>query len=68
MRGWNLELKNVPLLIKRGKVIKSEGIKLPDDKIYKLSDDRQAYKYLGVLEADNIKNEEMRQIIEEYYR
>ena len=54
--------------MKRGKVIKSEGIKLPDDKIYKLSDDRQAYKYLGVLEADNIKNEEMRQIIEEYYR
>ena len=39
-----------------------------DDKIYKLSDDRQASKYLGVLEADNIKNEEMRQIIEEYYR
>ena len=52
---WNLKM--CPFLIKRGKVIKSEGIKLPDDKIIKALHNRQAYKYLGVLEADNIKNE-----------
>ena len=46
------------LIMKGGKVVKSEGISMPD-----------GYKYLGILEADGVKHEEMKdQIKEEYIR
>ena len=46
------------LIMKGGKVAKSEGISMLD-----------GYKYLGILEADGVKHEEMKdQIKEEYIR
>ena len=46
------------LIMKGGKVVKSEGISMLD-----------GYKYLGILEADGVKHEEMKdQIKEEYIR
>ena len=46
------------LIMNGGKVVKSEGISMLD-----------GYKYLGILEADGVKHEEMKdQIKEEYIR
>ena len=45
------------LVMKRGKVVKSEGIKLPDYKTIQGLKDGDSYKYLGILEADRIKHE-----------
>ena len=40
---------------KKGKIVSCEGVTLPNDKrIRALSDDDEAYKYLGVLEVDDI--------------
>ena len=57
------------LILKRGKVCSSDGILLPDQqKIKNLGDDEE-YKYLGVLESDQIKHEEMKKVVtKEYFR
>ena len=56
------------LIMKRGKVVKSEGISMPDGKIMK-NIDESGYRYLGLLEADGVKHEEMEdQIKKEYIR
>ena len=40
--------------MKRGKIIKSEGIELPnDEKIRSLKED-DSYKYLGILQSNEI--------------
>ena len=36
----------------KGKIVKSVGIELSDGKIIKLLQERESYKYLGILEAD----------------
>ena len=51
------------LVMKRGKVVKSEGIKLPDYKTIQGLKDGDSYKYLGILEADRIKHEEMKETV-----
>ena len=57
------------LILKRGKKFRSEGIKLPDGQMIKSVEDDEAYKYLGILQADTIKNKEMKDIIsKEYFR
>ena len=56
------------LIMKRGKVVKSEGISMPDGKMMK-NIEEGGYKYLGILEADGVKHEEMKdQIKKEYMR
>ena len=56
------------LIMKRGKVVKSEGISMPDGKRMK-NIEEGGYKYLGILEADGVKHEEMKdQIKKEYFR
>ena len=40
------------LVLKRGKVVKSEGIKLPEDKVIRSLREDEEYKYLGILRAD----------------
>ena len=52
--------------IQRGKVAKTEGIPLPDGRNIKVVDD-EGYKYLGVIEADGIKHEDMKDNIKEEY-
>ena len=48
------------IVIKRGKLVRSEGIKMPDGEVLKSLEVGDEYKYLGVLEADNIKHDTMK--------
>ena len=41
--------------MKRGKVVKSEGISMSDGKMMK-NIEQGGYKYLGILEADGVKH------------
>ena len=47
------------LIMRRGKVVKSEGISMPDGKMMN-NIEEGGYKYLGILEADGVKHEEMK--------
>ena len=44
------------LVMKRGKYVHSEGIKLPDDEQIKEVEIDKGYKYLGILEVDGVKD------------
>ena len=58
------------LIMKRGKLAQCDGIQLPDNKwMRSVNESGESYKYLGILEADDIKHQEMKQLIQkEYYR
>ena len=47
------------IVLKRGKLVKSDGIKLPDGKEMKSLNEGDGYKYLGVTETDEIKKKEI---------
>ena len=51
------------LVMKRGRYKNSEGIKLPNDQEIKEINLDNGYKYLGILEADGIKDKEMKEKI-----
>ena len=51
------------LIKKRRKVVKSEGISIPNGTLMK-NIEEGGYKYLGILEADDVKHEEMKGQIE----
>ena len=40
------------LVLKRGKMVKFEGIKLPENKVIRSLREDEEYKYLGILRAD----------------
>ena len=42
------------LVMKKMKIVKSDGIELPNEKVIKLLEERESYKYLGLLEADEV--------------
>ena len=53
--------------MKRGKLVWSEGIKLPDGrKIRSIGEEDDGYKYLGMLEVDDIMPEVMKTNMKEY--
>ena len=56
------------LILKRGKITRSEGIELPNgDKLKE--EGEEGYAYLGIVELDKIKEEEMKdKIVKEYKR
>ncbi len=57
------------LIMKKGKISHSEGVRLPNQDEIKSLGEEDSYKYLGVLESDDIKNEEMKKNIRaEYFR
>ena len=57
------------LILKRGKKTLSDGIDLPHGKQIKSLNTNDSYKYLGVLEADTIKYDEMKKDVrKEYFR
>ena len=57
------------LIMKRGKFISKEGICLPDGQRIKSLEKEQGYKYLGILEADGVNHEQMKEMIrKEYFR
>ena len=56
-------------VIKKEKIVKSDGIQLPNDKVIKSLEEGESYKYLGVLEADEVVVNEMKyKVKKEYYR
>ena len=56
------------LVLKRGRVVRSDGIELPNgEKMTEI--DLEGYKYLGILEYDDIQNKAMkRKVKDEYFR
>ena len=56
------------LLMKDGKQVESEGVELPSGEVMK-DVDENGYKYLGVLQAEKVKNREMKEKVRvEYLR
>lgn len=56
------------LILKRGKMQRTQGIELPDGRRMK-EVDLTGYKYLGILQADNTMNHEMKdKVRKEYFR
>ena len=55
--------------MKRGKLVKSEGIVLSGERLIRAMNygDVDAYKFLGMLERDEIKHNEMNRRIEKEY-
>ena len=47
------------LTMKKGKVARCEGIKLPNSKVMK-EVEKEGYTYLGIVELDKIKDKEMK--------
>ena len=55
------------LAMKRGKIVRSERIKLPDGKVMKQVE-QEGYTYLGITELDKIKETEMKEKITKEYK
>ncbi len=55
------------LIIKGGKRQKREGIELPNQERIRTRGEKENYKYLGILEADIIKQVEMKEKIKKEY-
>ena len=57
------------LVIEKGKIVKSVGIELPEDKVTKSLQEGESLKYLGILEADRFLGEVMKlKVSKEYFR
>ena len=54
------------LVMKRGKMVRTEGIELPDGK-HMREVNLDGYKYLAVLQLDSIMNREMKQKVKSEY-
>ena len=60
--------KCATMVTKRGKLDKSEVIRLPDGRIIRsIGDDAEGYKYLGVLEVDDIMHGEVKRSMKKEY-
>ena len=56
------------LTMKRGKIVRCEGIKLPNSEVME-EVEKEGHKYLGIVELDKIKENEMKEkTIKEYKR
>ena len=55
------------LVMKRGKMCKCKGIEILSGELIKEIDTEGGYKYLGVLEADTIKDKEMKDNLKRRY-
>ena len=52
--------KYAMLLMEKGKIVKSVGMGLSDGKVIKSLQERESYKYLGILEADKVLEQKMK--------
>ena len=58
--GMQFGIKKCDILtIKRGKVVRYEGRKLPNDEVMK-EVEKERYKYHGIVELDKVKENEMK--------
>ena len=56
------------LVIKRGKVIESNGINLPNNETISSIHEENGYKYLGVMEADQVLGGQMKDRLRKEYK
>ena len=59
--------KCATITLRRGKLEKDSSVQLPDGQEIQQLEESEEYKYLGVLEADDIKHEKMKDKIKEEY-
>ena len=55
------------LTLKKGKIVESNGIVLPNGDVMKSLKEGESYKYLGILEADQFKYKEMKRTVKKEY-
>ena len=55
------------LVMTSGKVSKCEGIRMPDAQVIRGLEEGDRYKYLGILEADDLKHAHMKEAISKEY-
>lgn len=66
--GMKFGIENCGVLVlKRGKIVKMEGVVLPDGQVMKEIEDR-GYRYLGILETDQLKEKEMKDLNSKEYK
>ena len=66
--GMEIAIKKCGILtMKRGKIVKSEGIKLPHGEVMKQVG-QEGYTYLGIIELHKIKETKMKEIITKEYK
>ena len=57
------------LVMEKGRIVKSVGLELPNDKVIKSLLEGESYKYLGILQADKFIEEKMKlNVFKEYIR
>ena len=56
------------LIMKRGRQIKSDGVKIPGSNVIRSLQENDGYKYLGVLQNDEVKEKEMKEIVTKEYK
>ena len=68
--GMEFGIENCTLLVmEKGKIVKSVGIKLPDGKVIKSLQEGESYKFLGILDADKFVEEKIKlNVLKEYIR
>ena len=68
--GMQFGMKKCAILVmEKGKIVKSVGIKLPNGKVIKSLHEGESYKYLGILEAAKFLEEKMKlNVSKEYIR
>ena len=59
--------KCVMLVMKKRKILKSDGIRLPNDTVIKSLEEGEGYKDLGALEADEVMVNEMKDKVKKEY-
>ena len=59
--------KCATLALKRGKITKFDGISLPDGRVMKALIEGACYKYLGLLQADQIRYTEVKEKVKAKY-
>lgn len=53
--------------MRRGRMVRNEGIDLPNGETIKALEENEGYKYLGILECDKVKGVEMKELIRNEY-
>ena len=56
------------LVIKRGKVVESNGIDLPNNETIKSTHEENGYKYLGIMEANQVLSGQMKERLRKEYK
>ena len=56
------------LILKRGRKIESDGVKIPGNNFIKSLQENDGYKYLGVLQKDEVMEKKMKEVITKEYK